>query len=235
MDRLEVRVSALLVLAAFTHAGCHLILRYDTEPPDGAVDAPGAGDFGKTDGARHDVKGTKKGDMGKKYRPIAADELHEVWSTIRVPCVKKDGTQTASQIPIIDDKLPYFAAGPSLLDGAPQETLDWIGPLPWVIIVWDPNACEYEDWNSSEKDSDWGSAGLLVRRAALVQKKLQLGSQLTVKDINLIDTSYSTGKLKDEVVTPTDAELQQTFPQLVMPVNAAKEAVIKTALSPGPL
>jgi hypothetical protein len=138
-----------------------------------------------------------------------------------VPCVDKNGTPDGKTIPIVDAAMATFHDASSY--SLPSDTKAWVGGKPAVAVQWDPNACGGEE---KPGDSNWDSAGLLVRGATLDgQQQLVLTPGATVADINLININAD-GTWQAEFAKPDDSELITDHKQLVNPVAKAKEIVI---------
>jgi len=135
-----------------------------------------------------------------------------------------DGTATGQQIPIVDSTSPKLYPGATCLAGASQDTLTWVGSLGTACILWDPNACGGEE---KPGDSNWDTAGLIVRRAALDgQGQLVLEASTATTDINLVNINAN-GSWQAEFAQPDDSELATDYKQLVNPVAEAKKIIIQ--------
>jgi hypothetical protein len=159
--------------------------------------------------------------------PVSEATLKQAFGSAQVPCIDDKGDPSWPwTTDIVDSSTVEFFDGAALVAAAPQETKNWVGSLPSVVIVWDIDACDCENpWSNC---GSWNSAGLLIRGATLVSNNtLQLAPGTTVADINLLDVSGS-GGYQNERAGADDSGLAST-PQLVNPVNKAKELVIQLA------
>jgi hypothetical protein len=117
-----------------------------------------------------------------------------------------------------------FFDGSVTLAGAGQPTVSWVGGQPSVIVVWDPNTCDWED--PDNLGSNWSSGGLLVRGATINgsgQLVLQPGT--TIQDINTLNVNPD-GTFQVDYFEPDDS-LLPSYPQLVKPVTKAKELILQ--------
>lgn len=158
--------------------------------------------------------------------PLSSVALGQALAAAKVPCVTSSGSSTSAQIPIVDSaKLTYFSASVTLA-GAASDTLAWVGGKPSITILWDPNACGPEE---KPGDTNWDTAGLLIRGATLDAKgALLLAPKTTVKAINLVNIEGN-GAWQDDVAKPDDSGLSG-LPQLVNPVNLAKQIIVSLGL-----
>jgi hypothetical protein len=155
--------------------------------------------------------------------PITASALGQAFVNTTVQCVTSDGQIQSSTIPVADSSSVSFFNGTVTLAGAGQPTINWVGGLPSVIVVFNPNAC---DWEDPAGYNEWGSGGLLVRGATLNGSgQLVLQPGLTTQDINTLNVN-SDGTFQVDYFEPDDS-LLSTFPQLVNPVNQAKQLILQ--------
>ena len=155
--------------------------------------------------------------------PISAATLGNAFANTQVQCVLYDGTVQSNTIPVADSASVSFFNGTVTLAGAGQPTISWVGGQPSVIVVWDPNAC---DWEDPPGGTSWSSGGLLIRGATLnASNELVLAPGTTAQDINTLNVN-SDGTFQVDYFEPDDSKLSD-FPQLVNPVTKAKELILQ--------
>jgi subtilisin-like proprotein convertase family protein len=160
-----------------------------------------------------------------RYRHLTPAEISAAWSAVQVPCVKKDGTAGEGTIPLLDRPDVKLFDGKTALQAAPDALKGWVGDQPSALVVFDINACEFED--TKNKDSDLVSAGLLVRGAKLVDGRLLLGPTTTTADLDYLNVS-SAGLFEEDPGGVDDSKLSEQ-PQLVPAVTAAKQGLLDLA------
>jgi pentapeptide MXKDX repeat protein len=162
---------------------------------------------------------------GKTPIPLSPVTVGQTLITTTAPCVDQTGASAGADIIVVDSSSLSFVNGSTTLAGAPAVTVAWVGGLPSVTVVFDPNACDLEDPGSN--DSNWSSAGLLIRGATIQNGSLVLSSGTTVNDINLIDVhSNGTFEDADDFAGPDDSGLA-SYPQLAGPIDNIKRALIQ--------
>lgn len=165
------------------------------------------------------------GDAGLSggMKPIDAIALGAALFAARVPCILVNGTLQGDQ-PLADRNWAAFYDWSLYVPSADPATIAWVGGKPSVMVLWDLNACEYE-----EADGDWYTAGLIVRGATLnASGQLVLASGTTLADLDVVDADVS-GSWESERYGPTDQGIE---PNLVEPIGGAKALLL--ALSKGP-
>ena len=160
--------------------------------------------------------------------PLDAATLGNALLAATVPCVDKSGTLKGGAIPVADSAAVGLHDGQIALAGADPSTTSWVGGKPSVIVVFDVNACDDEAPSGS---AEWGSAGLLVRGASLDgQGRLLLSPGAAVTDINAVDVNGD-GTWQSEFCLPDDSQIPASYPQLLEPINKAKQLVIQLGTS----
>lgn len=213
-------------------AGGDVFLLNDQLPPDLPSDADGAPLVdADTNTLAPDTlpPDTQPPDLGG-YRPVTTSEIVAAWLAVKVPCIDQNGTTAGPDIDIIDTGSITLVDGAVTLQGAPADTKAWVGSLPSVTVVFDPNACGLED--PAVGDNSWGTAGLIIRGATIDgQGRLVLQPGVTVNDIDLTDVSGG-GSFEGskDFAKPDDSELV-LHPQIVQPINAAKSKILEVASS----
>lgn len=162
----------------------------------------------------------------------------------KVPCVLPNGTTTGKPpIPIVDADASgvvqvWFYDGATLLAGAPESTQNWVSQryTHSALVVFNPNACDAED--PIEGDGDWTAAGLLIRGGQVDSPScpgcgITLDPRVTIADIDFVDANpdgtYDGAMEFEDFALPTDDELP-SHPQLVEPINAAKQIILSLGL-----
>lgn len=163
------------------------------------------------------------------YKPLTTSALSSALAVPKVACVDKNGVTQPGTIPIIDTATVTFVNGSVSLAGAPQDTKTWVGAKSSVTVIFDPNACDAIE-DPIMNDSDWSSAGMLVRGATLdYQGRLVLAPGTTASDIDIIDVSPG-GAFEgtSDFGKPDDSTIS-AHPQLVLPLSTAKATLIQAA------
>lgn len=207
---------------AWRETGTHLP---DVQPADADLGPPidGGLDTGPLDSLPHDSVVPDGGPV----TPINVVSLGQAFVSTQVVCVDKSGKVYATTTAVADSATVKFFDGQVTLAGASQDTLSWVGGQTSVTVLYDLNACDDE---APSGGAEWSSAGLLIRGATLdTSGDLVLAPGTTVADINLLDINTD-GTLQGEFVDPDDS-LLYTYPQLVNPVNKAKELVVQLGTS----
>jgi hypothetical protein len=156
--------------------------------------------------------------------PVSTSALGQAFVNTMVQCVMYNGQVQSNFIPVADSSSVSFFDGAVTLAGADQPTVTWAGGQPTVVVVWNPNACDWED--PANQAANWGSAGLLVRGATINgsgQLVLQAGT--TIQEINILNVN-SDGTFQVDYFLPDDSDLPN-YPQLVQPVTKAKELILQ--------
>lgn len=160
--------------------------------------------------------------------PVTPQQVIAAFASLKASCLTSSGNPAGPDIPIIDSNLIGFFPGTTTLAGAPAATKTWVGSSSSVTVLFDPNSCGQED--PINNDGAWGSAGLLIRGASLDgQGRLVLEPWVTAQDMDFLDVTGSGGfESSSDFAKPNDSDLP-LYPQLVPPVNAAKQAIIQLA------
>jgi hypothetical protein len=167
-------------------------------------------------------------DSGPAVVPVDKTSLGQAFFAATVPCVDKAGQAQGTNTKIADSASVSYFSGSVTMAGAPSDTKTWVGSQPTVTVLYNLNACDDEYPGKTE----WGSAGLLIRKASLdTSGKLLLQKSVTVKDINLIDVlSDGSFQSSTDFAKPDDSQLPTIMPQLVNPVGKAKQLIVQLGL-----
>lgn len=201
--------------------------RIDGPPGDGRPDGPVSPDSAHPDTVQLDTLSpdtTVQPDTGT-IAPLSAAQVGATYLKTQVQCVNANGNPQGGQIPIVDSGSVSFVQGAVTLQGAPNDTKNWVGSLPSVTVVWDLNACDAED--PIANDGDWTSAGLLIRGATInASGQLVLQPGRTTGDIDFINVNPDgTFQNNADFAQPSDSGLS-AYPQLVNTITAAKQTLI---------
>jgi len=155
---------------------------------------------------------------------VTVDALRAAFEAAEMLCIHADGSTDGTTVPIIDTSLmAFFPAAESVLIGAPASLSDWVGDGPAALIVYDPNACETIE-DPVVGDTNWESAGLLIRGATIEGTSLVLPGDLTSADIDLLDVAAD-GSYQAEFAGVDDAQLAD-YPHIEVTANAAKAILL---------
>lgn len=160
--------------------------------------------------------------------PLSAATLGNAFLMATVPCVDKAGALHPGSIPVADSAVVDLHDGQVALAGADSATKSWVGGKPSVIIIFDVNACDNE---APSGNAEWSTAGLLVRGASLDGLgRLLLDPAAAVTDVNAVDVNGD-GTWQSEFCLPDDSQIPASYPQLLEPINKAKQLVIQLGSS----
>lgn len=196
----------------------------DGGPPDATVDtrSPDATVDTRSPDATVDTRSPDSTlDTQPSIVPVSSAALGQALLAEMVECLDNTGANAGADIAVADSATVTFYDGAVTLAGAVQETLTWVGGRSAVTIRYDLNSCG-DEWVLG---GGWGSTGLLVRGAQLVSGELVLAAGTTTADIDLIDINGD-GTFQ-QTFDPGGADDASLPPQLVLPVRAAKQVILR--------